>query len=260
MAPFSYRRLSLTAPRVAGSCVVPRRGFTLIEMLVVIAILVVLAAILLPVLIGAREVARQTHCASNLQQIGRALESYVDDHDGCYPPGQVQPRARDDEKDEGVGDWEDAIQPYVKNDPLYRCPDDPSPAEFFEKSYALNGSFIGLPESAVTYPAATILAADQRNTLQNLDRPAVFNWWRWQGNVWPPCWSPDPTPAAAEELALERHTGRFNALFADGHVRPIRFRETWGAGPANQYWPQRPGSLAVAQTRLSIRSEAAARR
>jgi prepilin-type processing-associated H-X9-DG protein len=212
------------------------------ELLVVIAILVLLAAILLPVLARAREAARQTHCASNLQQIGRALQSYVDDNDGGYPLGQVRPQAReDDEKDEGVADWEDAIQPYVKNDPLYRCPDDPSPAEFFEKSYALNGSFaVGLPESAVTYPAATILVADRRNTLSNLDQPALFRWWRWQGDVWPPRLLPDPTPAAAQELALERHSGRMNSLFVDGHVRPTRFPETWGAGSANQYWPQRP--------------------
>ena len=51
---------------------------------------------------------------------------------------------------------------------------------------------------------------------------------------------PDPTPAATQEIALERHSGRLNALFADGHVHPMRFSETWGAGSANQYWPQRP--------------------
>jgi prepilin-type N-terminal cleavage/methylation domain-containing protein/prepilin-type processing-associated H-X9-DG protein len=242
MCTSSRRRLPPPASRVPDQSVGSRRGFTLIELLVVMAVLLILAAILLPVLTGAREAARQTHCASSLQQIGRALQSYVDDHDGCYPPGRVQTTAReDDEKDEEVGDWEDAIQPYAKNNPLYRCPDDPSPAEFFEKSYTLNGSFAeGLPESAVTYPAATILVADRRNTLQNLDQPAVFNWWRWQGSVWPPRMLPDPTPAAALELALERHSGRINTLFADGHVLPMRYPSTWGAGSANQYWPQRP--------------------
>jgi prepilin-type processing-associated H-X9-DG protein len=209
---------------------------------VVIGVVALLAALLLPVLARTREAARQTRCASNLRQIGMALQSYVDDNDGRYPFGQVEAEARrDDEKDEGMGDWEEAIQPYVKSDALYRCPDDPSPAEFFEKSYALNGSFaVGLTESAVTHPAATILVADRRNTLLNLDRPALFHWWRWQENVWPSRVLPDPTPAAAQELSLERHFGCFNVLFVDGHVRPTRFPETWGAGSANQYWPQRP--------------------
>ena len=59
-------------------------AFTLIELLTVIAIIAVLAAILLPVFARVRENARQTTCISNLHQIGVALSLYRDDN-GEYP-------------------------------------------------------------------------------------------------------------------------------------------------------------------------------
>ncbi len=62
-----------------------RRGFTIIETLVVIAVIAILAAILFPVFASAREKARQADCASNLKQLGMALQMYTCDHDDGVP-------------------------------------------------------------------------------------------------------------------------------------------------------------------------------
>ncbi len=67
---------------------VPRRGLTLIEVLVVMMVIVVLCAFLLPAVQQARECARRYSCRNNLMQIGLALRSYESTFD-ALPPGSV---------------------------------------------------------------------------------------------------------------------------------------------------------------------------
>ena len=64
-----------------------RLGFTIIELLVVITIIAILAAMLLPVMGEARALARAATCTSNLKQLGVALALYQNVY-GCYPAHQ----------------------------------------------------------------------------------------------------------------------------------------------------------------------------
>src|SRR6266478_657333 len=60
-------------------------GFTLVELLTVIAIIAVLAAIVMPVFASVRGKARETTCVSNLRQIGLSIRMYAQDYDELYP-------------------------------------------------------------------------------------------------------------------------------------------------------------------------------
>src|SRR5438067_1093227 len=64
-----------------------RRGFTLVELLVVIGIIAVLIGILLPSLNRAREAAKRLTCGSNMRQVATAFMMYVNDNKGHFPAG-----------------------------------------------------------------------------------------------------------------------------------------------------------------------------
>ena len=63
-----------------------RLGFTLLELLVVMAIIAILVALLIPVLGRAKEKSQRISCAGNLRQINLALLLYRTDHNGLMPP------------------------------------------------------------------------------------------------------------------------------------------------------------------------------
>lgn len=88
-----------------------RRGFTLLELMVVITIISILAAILLPALARAREAARRIKCASNLRQMGLVFLMYANENSDMFPP--AHPNGRWGEAEYWTADLADGYPPQL---------------------------------------------------------------------------------------------------------------------------------------------------
>lgn len=94
-----------------------QRAFTLVEMLVVIAIIGTLAALLLPAVQAARESARKASCTNNLRQIALAMQQYHDSL-GSFPSGYICNRPFNVPGTPGWG-WGALILPFLEQRPLH---------------------------------------------------------------------------------------------------------------------------------------------
>src|SRR5436309_2630750 len=95
------------------------RGLTLIELLVIIALIAILAGLLFPVFAQGREKARQSVCASNLKQLAVGMLLYSDDHDQVLPPALGR------ERDEPLlfpMTWMGHLLPYLKSTGVFVDP------------------------------------------------------------------------------------------------------------------------------------------
>jgi len=105
-------------------------GFTLVELLIVIGIIVLLVGILMPVVTGVRKHSQLVKCASNLRQIGQGLEMY----------NQTVKALPDVPTPTGLS--QALIEIRAATEPLFHCPSDPTNA----LDYSMNPQFAGIPK------------------------------------------------------------------------------------------------------------------
>jgi prepilin-type N-terminal cleavage/methylation domain-containing protein/prepilin-type processing-associated H-X9-DG protein len=186
-------------------------GFTLVELLVVIAIIAILAAIIFPVFAQVRSKARDTHCRSNIRQIGQAVLIYACDYDDCAPPadyGWPQTGFWPPWQPVVNMNWWDIILPYLGGSAsVLFCPS----VKSYTPSYLLNGA-LGDPQwcfiGAVTESANTILVVEGRPPEERMPpnvRGVVFS----AGFVW-----------FLTDYPFH-HLDKMNVCFVDGHVKAL---------------------------------------
>ena len=230
-------------------------AFTLLELLVVVAVIGLLAALLLPVLGQAKQKAQGTECLSNLRQLHLGWSLFISEHDGALPPIDDTPEAgknaehpswvagwlrtanESGDKSDGTNSALLVAQPYtqfgsigayVKNPDVYRCPGDHSDRV---RSMAMNSYMNGFgawqasdyvtyrTETEIRNPSHTWVLIDERQDSINDGYFAVDM----------------TTHYSMLDYPASYHAGSGNLTFADGHAESHRWLE------ATTKPPLRPG-------------------
>jgi prepilin-type N-terminal cleavage/methylation domain-containing protein/prepilin-type processing-associated H-X9-DG protein len=216
-------------------------GFTLLELLVVIAVLAIVAALLLPVFAQVRERARRTTCASQLRQLALANRLYADDHEGYFVPAAPEFFAEDARRWFGTrgatGRFEPrggALVSYLRDGGLLRrCPSFHSETGFDQGSggYVYNHVAVGGRVWWEGYRAEAFDASAREADLPAPSETAMFADGALDiGSALAEYGFLEPPPAVAARIAgahgLDppihfRHHERAQVAFVDGHVRAL---------------------------------------
>jgi len=230
--------------------------FTLIELLVVIAIIAILAAMLLPALSRARDVAKSAGCISNLSQLGKASAMYIGDFDDWTLLGY---------HGAGVGTWIDVtVKDYVKSKQTYHCP-----AESYF-AFSANGSSYGISTLTFgeTYGNAQKKIPHKANQITRfgrdsqvvmfIDTPpvcAAYNGKIRNGSGNSVYFESNTEIAPVNSAGVwypgyARHQNKANVTMFDGHVQSLSYREL--RYQRNDYF--NPCVKAWSDSNLAIRS------
>ncbi|MGH7978258.1 MAG: type II secretion system protein [Limisphaerales bacterium] len=147
-----------------------RNAFTLIELLIVIAIIAILSAILLPVLTQARQRAWTVQCISNLRQIGMGMKMFADDNGELYPESGADIYWNAIDPVTGKASWMQQIYSYTMNTNIYNCPGNVQlppalrgPFNYFNgarAAYIQTGGDAAVKTEEIRFPAAYVLSGD----------------------------------------------------------------------------------------------------
>ncbi|MCC5847580.1 MAG: DUF1559 domain-containing protein [Verrucomicrobia bacterium] len=225
-SPFQRRKLRPRRPVRRASA-----GFTLIEMLVVIAIIALLATMISSGVSRAMLTARRAQCMSNMRQIGLGVINYAMENRGRLPPTRHSAGAEEA--------WVTVLAPYLgEMDTIRICPMDPKGAERLARggtSYLANdlifdtrtdpfgqvleGSIGDL--SLIDNPSNTflaVIASDNRGTGATNDHTHAGQWTSWNRFL---------SDVEADRFRrggrhATRLRGESNYLYADGGVRSLQ--------------------------------------
>ena len=227
----------------AGRATTPRgrAAFTLVELLVVVAVIGVLIALLLPAIQAARASARRVQCMSGMRQVALAVYRHCHDFDGQFPETSHTVTVPEQA-------WIYKLAPYLEDmDQIRICPDDPQGAarlKLKQTSYVLNAYVTSETSKGVTNlnrlpsTSRTIVLfelADHRPPDAFEDHVHSFNWFKQSfinnGTVY---------NQIVNEIATKRHGGAAHFAFADGHVEAISDEQirSWAKEPYKFVLPQ----------------------
>lgn len=226
-------------------------GFTLVEILVVLVIITLLAAIALPIMSKVKEAGRRVACTNNLNQLGLGFRQYLQDY-GRYPgPGNFQAWGNGGHWVAGVNDdltctgknclaevtppykatgaqakvEQGALYEYVKEPKVYFCPSNADGADK-RLSYSMNCALAGLRVNKIAAPQDIILLVDEE-TANDGYFYATDN-------------SASGAGGTSTDALTVMHNGGGNLLFVDGHVKyynPISFPlDVSTQGQQNKFW------------------------